>query len=103
MVTWSYLGCPFTSPNLDILGVKFDSRLTFEDHVRGIVSRYYAFVLPILEYCSPVCMGVCCGMSSSASLTPGVFGGLAYLIRLSCRCIIDVMLLRICAVNVVRG
>ena len=29
--------CP--SPNLDILGVKFDSRLTFEDHVRGIVSR----------------------------------------------------------------
>ena len=27
-----------TTPNLDILGVKFDSRLTFEDHVRGIVS-----------------------------------------------------------------
>ena len=27
------------SPNLDILGVKFDSRLSFEDHVRGIVSR----------------------------------------------------------------
>ena len=26
------------SPNLDILGVKFDSKLTFEDHVRGIVS-----------------------------------------------------------------
>ena len=26
------------SPNLDILGVKFDRRLTFEDHVRGIVS-----------------------------------------------------------------
>ena len=25
-----------TSPNLDIIGV--DSRLTFEDHVRGIVS-----------------------------------------------------------------
>ena len=25
------------SPNLDILGVKFDSRLTFEDHVRGFV------------------------------------------------------------------
>ena len=67
------------SPNLDILGVKFDRRLTFEDHMRGIVSRvsqrigilrlvkhvffdtsvlllcYYAFVLPILEYCSPVC------------------------------------------------
>ena len=27
------------SPDLDILGVKFDSKLTFEDHVRGIVSR----------------------------------------------------------------
>ena len=66
------------SPNLDILGVKFNSKLTFEDHVRGIVSRvsrrigilrlvrrifvdtsvllrcYFAFVLPIHEYCSPV-------------------------------------------------
>ena len=66
------------SPNLNVLGVKFDSRLTFEDHVRGIVSSlfqrigilrsvkrvfvdttvllrcYYAFVLPILQYCSPV-------------------------------------------------
>ena len=65
------------TPNIDILGVKFDSRLTFEDHERGIVSRVsqrigilmfvklvfmdtsvllrcYAFVLPILEYCSPV-------------------------------------------------
>ena len=27
------------SPNLDILGEKFDSKLTFEDHVLGIVSR----------------------------------------------------------------
>ena len=27
------------SPNLDILGVQFDSKLTFKDHVRGIVSR----------------------------------------------------------------
>ena len=27
------------SPNLDILDVKFDSRLAFEDNVRGIVSR----------------------------------------------------------------
>ena len=66
------------SPNLDILGIMFNSKLTFEDHVRGIVSRvfqlngililvmrvsvdtsvllrcYYAFVLPILEYCSQV-------------------------------------------------
>ena len=66
------------SPNLDILGVKFHNKLTFEDHVRGIVSQlsqrigilrlvkrtfvetsvllrcYYVFVLPILEYCFPV-------------------------------------------------
>ena len=66
-------------PNIDILGVKFDRKFTFEDHVRGIVSRvpqriyifwlvkrifvdtlmllrcYFAFVLPILEYCSAVC------------------------------------------------
>ena len=27
------------SPNLDILDVKFDGKLTFEDHVCGIVSR----------------------------------------------------------------
>ena len=63
------------SPNLDILGAKFDSKLMFVDHVSGIVSRvsqtigilklvkrifvdtsvslrcYYAFVLPIIEYC----------------------------------------------------
>ena len=65
-------------PNLDILCVKYDCRLTFEDHVRGIVCLvsqrigifrlvmrvfvdtsvllrcYYAFVFQILEYCSPV-------------------------------------------------
>ena len=28
-----------TSPNLDILGVKFDSKFTFNDHIRGIASR----------------------------------------------------------------
>ena len=28
-----------TDPNLDIPAVKFDSKLTFEDHVCGIVSR----------------------------------------------------------------
>ena len=66
------------SPNLDILGVNIIRRLTFEDHVHGIVSRvsqrigilrfvkrvfvdtsvllrcYYAFVFAILEFCSPV-------------------------------------------------
>ena len=66
-----------SSPNLDILGVKFNRMLTFEDHVRGIVSRVsqrigilrlvkyifvntsvflhcdFAFVRPTLE-CNPV-------------------------------------------------
>ena len=27
------------SPNLDLLGVKIDKKLTFEDHILGIVSR----------------------------------------------------------------
>ena len=66
------------TPKLDIPGVKFDRKLTFENHVRDIVSRvaqrigilrlvkrifvgtsvllrcYYAFIIPILEDCSPV-------------------------------------------------
>ena len=65
-------------PNPDILGVKFESKLTLEDHMRDIISRvsqricilrlvkrvfvdtsllfrcYFAFVLPILEYCCSV-------------------------------------------------
>ena len=41
MVTWSCLWCVciWASPNLDILGLKFDSKLTFEDDVRCIVSH----------------------------------------------------------------
>ena len=69
MVTWSCL----RFPNLDILGVKFESKLTFEFDskltlrigILRLVKRifvdtsvllrcYFAFVLPILEYCSPV-------------------------------------------------
>ena len=76
--------------NLDILGVKLRSNLTFENHVRGIVYRvsqrigilrlvnsiivdtsvllrcHFAFVLPVLEYCSPVWGSV-----------PGIFDGQA--------------------------
>ena len=72
-------GVPILSnPSLDILGVRFDCKITFESHVRGVVSRvsqrigilrmvngvyadtsvllrcYHALILPILEYCSPV-------------------------------------------------
>ena len=103
-----------SSPNLNILFVKYDSRLTFEDHVRGIVSRicqrlgiswigiwlvkrlcgldtsvlircYYAFVFPILEYCSPV-------WGSAAECHLQLLERQVYsvarfaLIRLSCRC-----------------
>ena len=101
-----------TIPNLNILGVKFDSRLTFEDHVRSIISCvsqrtgilrlskhvfvdtsvllrcYYAFVLQILEYGSPVCGSAAeCHLKllerqvySVASFVP---------IRVSCHCVID--------------
>ena len=62
-----------SSPNLDILGVKFDNKLTFEGHMRGIVSsislREFTFYLGwcnvyllrhlcvtslLFCYCSPV-------------------------------------------------
>ena len=89
------------SPNLDFFGVKFDSKLTFEDHVRGILSRVsqridilrlvkrifvdtsvllccdFAFVLPILEYCSPVWGSAAeCHLQLLERLH-GVFGGQA--------------------------
>ena len=35
---------------------------------------YYAFVLPIFQYCSPVWGLACCWMSPSSSRWPGVFG-----------------------------
>ena len=78
MVTWACLVCKLSNPSLDILGVRFDCKLTFESHVHGVVSRvsqrigivrmvngvyadtsvllrcYYVFILPILEYCSHV-------------------------------------------------
>ena len=36
VLSWMFIQA---SPNLNILGVKFDSKLTFKDHVCGIVSR----------------------------------------------------------------
>ena len=107
-----------TSLNLYIPGVKFNSRLTFEYHVPGIVScisyllkKWYievgeaclcgqlcvapllqSFVLPILEYCSPVwglLLNVFLSFLSPRCIRRPGFA----LIRLSCRCVIDVMLL----------
>ena len=114
------------SPNLDNFGVKFDSRLTFEDHVRSIVSRvsqricilrlmksvfvntslllrcYYAFVLPILEYYSPV-RGSTAEFylqypSARCIRWPGFVP-----IRVSCCCVIDFMLLHcVCCARLIR-
>ena len=63
----------YASPYLDILGMKFDSRHVIVD-TSVLLRCYNAFILTILEYCSPV-WGVARGMSSSASRAPGVFGG----------------------------
>ena len=128
METWSCLGFPFALvPSLDILGVKFDSRFTFEDHVRGILSRvsqrigifrllkrafvdlsvllrcYYAFVLPILQYCSTV-WGYA-AESKLLLLERQVYSvtRLCIRIRLFCRWVIDVMLLRcVCCTRLIR-
>ena len=90
--------------------MKFDSRLTFEDHVHGIVSRvstkwnfkvgeraildtsvlhrcYPACVLLILEYCSPVW--------GSAAECLQLLECPVYSVGLdqTCRCVVNVMLL----------
>ena len=111
-----------TSPYLDILGVKFDSKLTFEDHVRSIVSRvsqrigilmlvkrifvdtsvllrcYFAFVLPVLEYCSQL-------WGSAAEFHLQLLARPVYLVArlcpigVSCRCVIDVVWLGLVCVQ----
>ena len=111
-------------PNLDIRGLKFDSKLKFEDHVRSIVSRVlqritisqswslstnifrtmkfifwdtsvllrcnYAFVLPILYYCSLVWWSA--AECYFQLLKPQVYWVVCVaLFRVSCRCVICVM------------
>ena len=104
------------SPNLDILGVKFDNRLTFEGHLRGIFSLvsqrigilrlmkrvfvdisvllccYCAFVFLIIDYCSPV-WGLLLNVIFSFSIARCIRWPGFSMIRLSCRCVIDVLLL----------
>ena len=99
------------SPNLDILGVKFDSRLTLKNHVRGIVSRVSQRI-GILRFVKHVCSLLLCICSPNPwVLFSGVTGDLLLnvifsfssaryvrwpgfaLIRLSWGCVIDVMLL----------
>ena len=104
------------SPNVDILRVKFDCELKFEDHVRGIVSRvsqiivfwglwnvylwtplcYFVAILhlfsqslSIVLQCGDQLLNVTISFSSARCIQwPGVA-----LIRISYRCVIDVMLL----------
>ena len=105
--------------NLDILGVKFDSKLTFKDLVRDILSRvsqrigimmlvkcinfvdtsvllrcYFVFVLRILEIvlrCGSQLLNVIFSLLSARCIR---WPGFA-LIRVSRRCVIDVVLLRL--------
>ena len=110
----------YASPNLVILGVKFGSRPTFEDHVRGIVSRvaqrtgilrlvkrvyvdtsvslrcYYAFVARIIEYCSSVwglILNVIFSFSSARCIRwPGCASIIPVVVpSMSCCCTVDVV------------
>ena len=114
------------STNLDILGVKFVSKLTFEEQVRGIVCSvsqrigilillkrifvdtsvllrcYFAFVLQSLSIfllCGGQLLNAIFSFLSARCIRPP---GLA-LIRVSCRCVIDVLLLGIvCCTGLMR-
>ena len=67
-----------------------------------LVATYYAFVLPILEYCSPVWGLLPNAIFISSSERCIQWPGFA-LIRLSCRCVIDVMLLKcVCCTRLLR-
>ena len=100
------------SPNLDILGRKFDSRFTFEDHVRGIVFRVSqrlgnfevsaqlcCFVAILHLFSQSLGIVLRCGgqlLNDIFSFSSGTcirWPGFA-LIRRSYRRVIDVMLLR---------
>ena len=123
MVTLSCLGFPFAIPRHSWLEV--DNKLTFEDHVCAIVSRvsqricifrlvkgvfvdtsvsfryYYSFFLPIIHvlWCGGLLLNVIFGFSSAWCIR---WPGFA-LIRLSCRCVIDVRLLHfVCCTRLIR-
>ena len=104
----------WASPNLNILGMKFDSKLTFEDHVCGIVSGVsqsigilrlvkcifvdtsvlllcsFTFVLPILEYFAPV-WGSAVNVTFSFLCARCIQWPGFILIRVSCHCVMDIM------------
>ena len=115
----------FASLNLGILGVKFDSRLTFEDHVRGILSRvsqrigilrlakrvfvdtsvllhcFYLFSqsLGIVLWCGGLLLNVIFSFLSARCIRQPSFA----LVILSFRCVIDVVLLHcVCCTKLIR-
>ena len=108
------------SPYLYILGMKFDSKLIFEDRACGIVSRVKEWVFwgwLSVSLWTPLCcfvattirshnprvlffsVWVCCWMSSSAFKVPGVFGShplpwsefIVFLLSKSCCCSVYVV------------
>ena len=116
------------SPNLYILGVKFDSKLIFEDHVRGNVSRvskrigilrlvnvylwtpvcYFvavfhlfsqSFIYSIVLRCGDQLQNVTFSFLSARCIRWPSFA----LIRVFCRCVIDVVLLGlVCCTRLLR-
>ena len=102
------------SPNLDILSLNFDSKLTFEDHVRGIVSRVskrisiFGFVKRIFVQTSALLLAILHLFSNYLRIALRCVSQLLSItfsflsarciqwpgfvpIRISCRCVIDIM------------
>ena len=116
------------SPNPDILGMKFDSKLTFEDHVRYIVSHishrigslrlvklvfvdtsvlfhcHCAFALVILEYIGLRCWGQLLNVTFSFPSARCLRWPSFVQIKVSCCCVIDVMFLDcVCCPSLIRN
>ena len=113
MVTWSCQGflSEHASPNHDNLGVKFYSKLTFEDHVRGIVSGvfhrvgilrlvkriylwtplcYFVSILPLFSQSLNIVLW-CGGQLQNVSFSFLNVDGQALSRSVFCRCVIDVV------------
>ena len=78
--------------NMKLLGLAIDSFLSFKAHIKSVCNKvmvkvsalrrvrkfipsevmvniYKAFILPHLEYCAPVLIGLSCGLSNKLELT----------------------------------
>ena len=115
------------SPNLNILGVKFDSRFTFKDHVHGIISCVSQRIGIWGCWCMSLYIPLCCLVANICICSPNprvLFSGVEVcsarcLLRLldrqvysvarlcpeqiSCHCVIDVVLLHCaCCTKLIR-